>query len=48
MLKLILAERPELEKEVTCDMTSLLEILKRALERAAGGGMNMTVVFPQE
>lgn len=37
MLKLILAERPELEREITCDMASWLEMLKRALENAPHG-----------
>ena len=47
MLKLILAEKPELEKEITCDMASILEALKKALERASQGKMNLSVVIQE-
>jgi len=47
MLKLILAERPELEKEITCDMASWLEMLKRALEAASQGGMNLKIIVEE-
>ena len=47
MLKLILAERPELEREITCDMASWLEALKRALEAASQGKMDLKVVIQE-
>ena len=47
MLKLILAERPELEREITCDMASWLEMLKRALEAASQGRMDLKVVIQE-
>ena len=47
MLKLILAERPELEREITCDMVSILEALKKALEKASQGRMNLSVVIQE-
>lgn len=47
MLKLILAERPELEREITCDMASWLEMLKRALEAASQGGMNLKIIVEE-
>lgn len=47
MLKLILAEKPELEREITCDMASWLEMLKRALEAASQGRMNLKVVVQE-
>ena len=47
MLKLILAERPELEREITCDMASWLEMLKRALEAASQGKMDLKVVIQE-
>jgi hypothetical protein len=47
LLKLILAERPELEREITCNMASILEALKKALERASQGKMNLSVVIQE-
>ena len=47
MLKLILAERPELEREITCDMASWLEMLKRALEAASQGKMDLSIVVQE-